>query len=249
MSNPTAVILVPIYKSELDENERYSLDYSLQELSEREIKFIGPENLNLDYYQKNYPRIPFVAFSRTNFESIAGYNRLLLDVNFYRYFSAYDFMLILQTDSIVLRDELDYWCSRPFDYIGAPWPDGVELFVNLGQFDGDRGRRIRAMVGNGGLSLRRIQACAELLQEFPEAIQYFTLSGSSEDLFFSFMGQLSQYFILPNEMTASRFALELKPSLYFSMNGALPMGTHAWMKYEPEFWAKQLRIPPPQNRK
>ncbi len=139
------------------------------------------------------------------------------------------------------RDELAMWCVQPFDYVGAPWPDGLELFVNLGTFQGDKGRRVRATVGNGGLSLRRIKKCIAILREFPDAIEYFQRSGSSEDLFFSFMGNLSLDFVMPNEITASRFSLELKPSFYYAINGEhLPMGGHAWWKYEMDFWRKVL---------
>lgn len=241
----SVIVLVPIYKNSLDPLETYSLDKSLAALPGRDVRFVGPANLNLDFYTERYGKIVFDSFDNESFASIPGYNRLLLSPAFYQQYLAWEFMLILQTDAVVLRDELDDWCTQPFDYVGAPWPDGVELFVNLGCFEGDKGRRVRAMVGNGGFSLRRIPKCVSLLEEFPDAVRYFSLSGSSEDLFFSFMGQLSRNFVMPNEITASLFALELKPSLYYAMNGnRLPMGVHAWAKYEPEFWRQHLDFPP-----
>ncbi len=235
------IILVPIYQPRLSPLEQYSLSMSVAALPGRTLTFIGPSGLDLGFYEMHYPGIPFIGFDPGCFASVPGYNRLLLDPAFYEQFIDHEFMLILQTDAIVLRDELDLWCAQSFDYIGAPWPDGVELFVNLGRFEGDRGRRVRAMVGNGGLSLRRIAKHAALLREFPEARQYFTQSGSSEDLFFSLMGGLSADFVIPNEITASRFALELKPSYYLQVNGGhLPMAGHAWWKYEPAFWKAAL---------
>lgn len=55
------------------------------------------------------------------------------------------------------------------------------------------------------------------------------------------MGALSADFVIPNEITASRFSLELKPSYYFAVNGGkLPMAGHAWWKYEPQFWQNLL---------
>jgi hypothetical protein len=246
MSDVSVITLVPVYKPELDEVEQYSLDCSLAALPNRDIRFIGPASLDYGYYASRYPHIPEVRFPDEYFASIQGYNRLLLSVEFYEYFAAAEFMLVLQTDAVVLRDELDHWCNQPFDYVGAPWPEGVELFVNLGRFAGDKGRRVRAMVGNGGLSLRRIRKCISLLREFPDATEYFNLSGSSEDLFFSLMGPLSSDFVLPNEITASLFSMELKPSYYYSVNGMrLPMGCHAWTKYEPAFWAQYFPVPPP----
>lgn len=240
------VVLVPIYKAELDALERYSLDYSLAQLHGREVVFIGPESLDRRYYAEHYASIPYIAFSDASFSSIQGYNRLLLSTAFYERFASHEFMLILQTDAILLRDDLDHWCAQPFDYVGAPWPDAYQLFVNLGLFEGDNGNLVRTHVGNGGLSLRRVRKCISLLEEFGDAIGVFDRTGSSEDLFFSVMGTLSVDFIMPNEITASLFSMELKPAYYYTVNGGkLPMGGHAWAKYEPEFWRAHLDSMPP----
>lgn len=241
------VVLIPIYQARLSPLEHYSVNTSLAALQPgRSIFFIGPEGLDLSFYRAHYPQVPFIAFEAHYFASIAGYNRLLLDPAFYERFAAqHEFMLVLQTDALLLRDELGHWCAQPFDYVGAPWPDGVELFVNLGRFEGDRGRRVRAMVGNGGLSLRRNAKHAALLREFPEAANYFTQSGSSEDLFFALMGNLSADFLIPNEITASRFSLELRPAYYVEVNGGqLPMGGHAWWRYDVPFWKALLPASP-----
>lgn len=238
----TVVVLVPIYKPQPEPLEIYSMDTSIAALAGREIAFIGPAGMDIAVYERRYPGLGFLAFDPGHFASVPGYNRLLLDPAFYERFAArHEFMLILQTDAVVLSDDLDHWCAQPFDYIGAPWPVPVELLVSLDRFSGSNGRRIRATVGNGGLSLRRLAKCAGLLYEFPQAIDYFRRSGSSEDLYFSLLGQLSSDFVLPNEITASRFAMELRPSYYFDINGGRnPMGGHAWWKYEPPFWQSRL---------
>jgi len=240
------IILIPVYKKCLDALECYSLDHSLTVLSGRpNIFFIAPETLDRSYYLKRYPSISFLLFKAHFFESIVGYNRLLLSKPFYQQFFGYEFLLILQTDAIVLRDELDIWSSQVFDYVGAPWPDGYELFVNAGRFEGNNGKRVKVHVGNGGLSLRRVRKCLALLEEFDDIVKVFELTGSSEDLFFSVMGALSNDFIMPNEITASRFSLELKPSYYVAVNGGkLPMAGHAWWKYELGFWQRFLNDVP-----
>lgn len=232
------IVLVPIYKARLDPLEQYSVDKSFSVLDGREVCFIGPRGLDLHYYQERYPGVRFLEYDPSCFASIPGYNRLLLNAAFYRQFADYEFMLILQTDALLLRDELDLWCAQPFDYVGAPWPDGYELFVNAGPFEGQNGKRVKVFVGNGGLSLRRVRKCLSLIEEFSgDVMMIFDRTGSSEDLFFSFMGALSGDFIIPNEITASRFSLELKPSHYVAVNGGkLPMGGHAWWKHETEFW-------------
>jgi len=233
-----ALTLVPIYKIELSSLELYCLKKSLSVLAGRDVRFIGPVSLALTYYSENFPSIQFIGLPDENFTSIENYNRLLINKEFYNLFLNYEFLLILQTDAIVLRDDLDYWYAQPFDYVGAPWPDGYEIHVNSGKFSGVNGKNVKVYVGNGGLSLRRIRKCLSLLNEFDgEILEFFKSTGSSEDLFFSVMGALSKDFIIPNEITASRFSVELKPSYYVNLNdGIFPMGGHALLKYEPEFW-------------
>jgi hypothetical protein len=240
MTEPV-IVVVPIYKAELDEFERFSLAHSLAVLENRPVRFVGPEGLDTRFYAATWPDIPFLAFAPEYFASIPGYNRLLLSHAFHAPFGAWEFMLLLQTDAIILRDELDYWCSQPFDYVGAPWPTQYELFVELDRFVGGRGKHMKVSVGNGGLSLRRIAKCRALLDEFPDATRVFEHTGSSEDLFYAVMGALSNDFVIPNEITASRFSMELQPSYYYAVNGGhLPMGGHAWWKYEPQFWRPHL---------
>lgn len=233
----SVVVLVPIYQAQLDLLEQYSLDRSLAQLQGREVRLIAPEGLPLDYYHSRYPQLPVDTFASPAFESISEYSRMLLSDAFYARYAEWEFMLILQTDAVLLKDDLDYWCAQPFDYVGAPWPKPFELFVNTGRFEGSAGRHVRATVGNGGLSLRRIAKCRALLKEFAVEIMVFKHTGSSEDLFFAVMGNLSNDFVLPNEVTASRFSMEGWPAYYQQINGGhLPMGAHAWMKNEMEFW-------------
>ena len=235
------VILVPVYKARLAPLEEFSLDVSLNALAGRNVAFIAPNGILRNYYERRYPNIPFIFFEMRYFEDIQGYNKLMLGQDFYERFLDYEFMLILQTDAVVLRDELDFWMDAPFDYVGAPWPAGNELFVNLGRFDGAFGKSVKVHVGNGGLSLRRTRKCLALLLEFVDATKIFLRTGSSEDLFFSFMGVLSEDFILPNEIIASRFSLEVEPRYYIHVNGGrTPMGGHAWWRYDLEFWRELL---------
>lgn len=239
-------VAIPIYQPELKPLERFSLDYSVARLQGRHLCFVAPKDLDVRYYERHFPGVAFERFEDEYFASIKGYNRLLLSPGFYQRFADHEFTLILQTDAILLKDDLDAWCARPYDYVGAPWPEGLEVFVNLGRYAGAFGKRVKVHVGNGGLSLRRNAKCVGLLQEFTEATTMFLQSGSSEDLFFAIMGSLSEDFLIPNENLASRFALELKPEHYHALHGGrLPMGGHAWWRYNPQFWVQHLSERPP----
>lgn len=236
-----AVVVVPVYAPHPSALERFSLETSCSRLDPgRRVVLAGPEGLDLGAYRELVPRFDWMPLPAACFASVQAYSRLLLSPGFYKRFDEHAFMLILQTDALLLRDDLDRWTALPFDYIGAPWPTPVELFVNLDRHAGDAGVRARASCGNGGLSLRRIAACQALLAEFPQAHDYFLRSGSSEDLYFAILGSLSTRFVLPNEMTAARFALEIEPRRYHAIHGEPPMGGHAWWKYDPAYWIEQL---------
>jgi hypothetical protein len=242
IASPDAVVVVlPVYKPRPTPLERFSLQQSFARLDpRRRVVLIGPEAQDLGAYRELVPRFDWMPFPAPCFATIQGYSRLLLSPAFYRAFAPHEFMLILQDDALLLRDDLDFWAGRPFDYVGAPWPAGVELFVNLDRHAGAAGQRVRAASGNGGLSLRRNRACIELLAEFPQAYEYFQRSGSSEDLFFAVLGAVSTRFVLPNEMTAARFSLEIDPRRYHAIHRAPPMGGHAWWKHDPGYWLEQL---------
>lgn len=241
-------IVIPIYREELEPLESFSLDYSLACLKPgRSLFFIAPERLDVSYYGRHFPGVAVECFDDEYFASVKGYSRLLLSPAFYeRFVACHEFMLILQTDSILLRDDLDHWCAQPWDYVGAPWPDGLEVMLNLDNFSGELGKRVKVHVGNGGLSLRRNAACIGLLKEFAQATEMFLRSGSSEDIFFGLLGAQSLDFKIPNERVASLFALELQPERYMAINqGREPMGGHAWWRYNQPFWVSLLKQPPP----
>ncbi len=241
----SCVVVVPLYKSSLEPLEEFSLDYSLEQLSGRDVVFVAPKSLDLLYYASRHPRARVVLFEDVFFASIKGYNRLLLNPGFYETFVSYEHILILQTDAIVLRDELDKWCAAPYDYLGAPWPDALEISINLDALKGKLSKVVKTQVGNGGLSLRRNLKCIGLIREFPEAIQMFLHTGSSEDIFFSILGNQSLDFVLPNDRVAGLFSLEVRPEFYYELNGNRPpMGGHAWWKQMP-FWRQFLKKTPP----
>lgn len=236
------IVLVPIYQPRLDALEHFSLQHSLAQLrAGRQVAFIAPQSLDTTRYEADFPGVGCFRFDDASFASIPGYNRLLMSAGFYERYAGHEFMLVLQTDALLLRDELDGWLRQPYDYVGAPWPDGLQLLVGFDRYVGEHARRVSTHVGNGGFSLRRNRACAELLREFPQAMSYFLHTGSSEDLFFSLMGAASARFTLPGEAVASRFATELQAARYHRLNdGRPPMGGHAWWKYEPDYWLAQL---------
>jgi Protein of unknown function (DUF5672) len=241
--NPSLVIVIPVYKATLNLLEQFSLDYLLTKVINRKLIFVAPEGLDTNYYLLRYPNITFEQFDSGYFASIAGYNELLLNADFYSRFLTYDYILIHQTDALLFKDNLDDWMGQGYDYIGAPWPLGMTL--NFGPDDAAffGATTLHSFVGNGGFSLRHIQKSIAILGEAQKLLTFWRTHRLNEDCFFAFAGLLHPTFSIPTPTVASRFALELEPEQYVAANqGDIPTGCHAWWKHDFPFWQKVIGI-------
>ncbi|WAC01876.1 DUF5672 family protein [Lacinutrix neustonica] len=115
------------------------------------------------------------VFPKHYFETVYGYNSLMLSDAFYERFLNFKYLLIYQLDAFVFKNELLQWCEKDYDYIGAPWiasPDTL-LKKMLSIFNSKRKRerqKIFFKVGNGGFSLRNIAKCYQIAQEMKSEI-------------------------------------------------------------------------------
>ena len=153
------IILIPIYKSFPDPNEKMSFNQCITILKKHRICIVSHNDLDISYYTdlliSASADFTVKYFDRSFFENLTGYNKLMLSFDFYHSFKEYDYMLIYQLDAWVFRDEFDYWCEKEYDYIGAPW------FENHGSFE--EGNK-HWVAGNGGFSLRRIPSFINLFK-------------------------------------------------------------------------------------
>lgn len=162
MNKKEICVVIPIYKEALNVFEVQSVEQCVKLLSDYSIHFICSKKINLDYYKNKFPSITnFVFFDDFYFESLNGYNRLLLSHHFYKTFEKFKYMLIYQTDCYVFRDELLDWAKKGFDYIGGIWFEDYHGDPNLGaKF---------WFPGNGGFSLRKIDSIIKVFstQKYP----------------------------------------------------------------------------------
>lgn len=141
-------IAVPIYRSELSADERQSLLHLDTHLGHHDRFFVAPASL-----RPRRPGFEVLDFPDACFTSIESYSRLLLSTSFYRAFAGYRYVLVHQLDALVFSDRLEAWCDTGHDYLGAPW-----------LVDPEAPEKGFSRVGNGGLSLRRVGACLEVLE-------------------------------------------------------------------------------------
>ena len=187
------------------------------------------------------------------FKSVATYNALLLRDEFYARFSDYAYMLIYQLDAFVFRDTLLEWASRGYDYVGAPW-----LPNNRNFFQRTMGKVLRKLrkktnwkenefhvshshmsyqVGNGGLSLRRVEKMREVTTKYAKLISHLPLHrrSSQEDVFFSLYIRKRAGISVPDWKEALHFSFENDPrGSFIRLGERLPFGCHYWPK--PKYW-------------
>ncbi|MBQ0049923.1 MAG: glycosyltransferase [Bacteroidales bacterium] len=263
---PSCVVVIPVYKPQPSALELLSFRQNLKVLHRHPICIVSHQDCDLSVYADEAARLGvhvfYRYFSQAYFTSVADYNRLMLSPSFYKLFATYQYVLICQLDALVFRDELDDWCARGYDYIGAP--------IHFRHPDGSVSHRVWG-VGNGGLSLRRVAYCLDLLAK-PKHLPFMKLSGLcrrykmrwhtilgllprllgqkntlgyflrknvNEDLIFGVYASHSYYgFRIPDEATARRFSVESFPLHYFPQpQSHMPFGCHAFDKNECEsYW-------------
>jgi hypothetical protein len=235
----SCAVTIPIYKPELTPQEHANVAASIRNLQGFDIYLFAPESLDIHYYESSLGLNKVVRFPNIYFDSIQGYSRLLLSDLFYESFQAYSHLLICQPDARVLKPELGFWIEQPYDYLGAPWPNGFELTLHPKEIDLPEGIKCKTFVGNGGFSLRNIKNCQALFAEYNSIRADWLQHGHAEDLFFGFVSTLSKKFRLPNLMIAATFSHETEPEyLYKLIGNQIPFGCHAHDSYAKSHWKK-----------
>lgn len=259
-------IIIPIYKEKPNKEDLISIKQVFNILYNYNITFIHPLKLDTTHY-KNLPNAQFIAFDDSFFENIKGYNRLMLDTNFYKKFSK-KYILIYQTDAYVFKDELNYWCEQDYDYIGAPWLRSKETIpfikkiwdtsiCKLKQWINYKNNGVTQKnksllyneVGNGGFSLRKREKFIEILEKLDTQKNIYLQDHNhssffAEDVFFSIEPQRNNLsFIKPNYKEACRFSIENKvEKAFFFTENQLPFGCHRWNKENISFWKKYINL-------
>ena len=150
----SSVIVIPIHKADPTDAELLSFAQCFKILHRHPIKVLAPRNLDLSRYRKLISEFDVIFIDPEWQSSLLQYNVLKRTIFFYKLFNSYDFLLTYELDAFVFKDDLDYWCNRGYDYIGAPWFDDWLL----------QGSTTITGVGNSGFSLRNMRAARKVLR-------------------------------------------------------------------------------------
>lgn len=252
-------VVVPVYKPQLPKAERASLRQTVEVLGRYPIVVIHPEDMDTTELQRDFPEVTLLGVSTEWLglkNGIGGYNRMMLSEDFYALFPDTEYLLICHTDAWIFRDELEMWCRKGYDCVAAPWV--LRWFYKLPliahylkwkqRYALARGRITRQVlygrIGNGGLSLRRVETFLRACQTYKEEIEQFIEQHHhlfNEDVFWATVPKEFRY---PSVEEALRFSFDTHPRYcYQHCHHQLPFGCHSWSKPRMyRFWRRIIPV-------
>ncbi len=264
--NREVSVVIPIYTTALNDFEILSLKRTIAMLHDYDMVIIKPQSLDLQpldtlLSSANY-RVE--CFEDAYFKGRVGYNRLMMSPEFYERFLSSKYILICQTDVFIFSDQLSDWCQKDYDYIGAPWFPSYQAYTHknwmavvdwkcrtfisrISSFYFSM--KLKFMVGNGGLSLRRTAKFYDLSKEYGQAAiknmeQHPNHSKYYEDVFWSYhVNRLEpQALNIPSYEEAVHFSMDTHPATAYQISGGrLPFGAHAFYRRKNyRFWKEHI---------
>lgn len=241
-------IAIPVYKEDLTIIEELSLRRLHNTLKDKSnVYAFCPIELNLDKYREIFPELKAMEFEPENFTSIDAYSHLCMKYEFYDAFSEYEYMLIYQLDCYLVKDAIGWWCDKGYDYVGAPILVPHSDWQNFSVDNEGNITRFTPVVGNGGLSLRKINTFKFLTNPNEELRQRYKITDDKikdvhyEDVYFCVELNNLYEIEMPSWKDAMHFAIDMNPDIAYDkyeMKG-LPIGIHAFEKNMP-FWRDKV---------
>jgi hypothetical protein len=239
LKSSKCAVVIPTHKIDFSPNEKVCIDVSASTLSAWDLYFAVPEGLDIEAYADRY-QARNVFFPKERFSNPLNYNQWMLGPELYEAFAGYEFILICQPDAIVVRDDLQFWVDREWSYIGAPWTQKIIFKPNFHNKPHLSGAEFHLEVGNGGLSLRRIEHTLSLLSRYQLIISEF--SEPFEDAMFALLGVIDRDFKIAPFWEAARFSMEINARQIVESIGMHPMGFHNLYAYDKAFWREIVEV-------
>lgn len=260
-------VVIPLYTLRLSEIELVSLKQCFQVLGSHDIAIVKPYSLDISPLKQligGNATFRVEEFDNHYFAGREGYNRLMLSTTLYERFLDSKYILIHQTDVFVFKDELEQWCQRGYDYIGAPWLPAVgdvsgwnlpkRAFYMarraLGKFKSQyQAINLKYLVGNGGCSLRHTKHFLDAATKLSDAFALAASDSSNHENFEDVVWSVRVNRLCPGTLSiapcheAVFFSMESHPTMAMRLTGGqLPMATHAFARRRNRsFWKQYIK--------
>ena len=174
-------VLVPLFSLPLTPLETYALQTCQVHLGDFPITFLKSDNLPLsDEVRAICPNADSISFDPRYFFDRSGYTKLLLSGALYEQFSWSRYLLILELNAAISKNELAYWCRQGYDFIQSTPEQATptSLLQSLSRRF-NPGRYLSTELDgptfekSNGVSLRRVKALGKLVKGRKRAINHF----------------------------------------------------------------------------
>lgn len=259
-------VVIPIYTLKLSDADLLALRQCFKMLGRHDIAVIKPRSLDISPLAEmigGEPQYRVEEFDDSFFAGREGYNRLMLSPDLYHRFLDSRYIFIHQTDVYVFRDELEQWCLRDYDYIGAPWlpAEGDVSGWNLPRraiyaMRRMMGKRksschpinLKYRVGNGGCSLRHTRHLHDAAVKLVDTLSRIASDTSTSENFEDVVWSVRVNELCPGTLKVAPyqeavfFSVESHPSMAMRLTGGqLPMATHAFARRRNRaFWKQHI---------
>lgn len=232
------------------------------------IECIFKKEFNLICSILETSNVKFELFNPFYFSSIRTYNLLLTNPCFYKRFSQYRYLLIFQLDAYLIGLDLNKFMLKDYTFIGAPWFDnegkenGASMIGNGGFSLRKSNDFLRILKNNSVVSqlfwrmyrpyntpYRRLFKLLILyphmlyayIRRLPFELEWSKYNNVNEDVIFSSLFSMDDSFSIPDFKDALEFSFECYPNRCYDLNNKnLPLGCHAWSRYDLDFWKSHL---------
>lgn len=180
-------IIIPVYNEIPTENEKLSISTTLVRLSGMDTFIVAPSDVEVKWYRENYKCNVFnmesTIWKSKDRNQYPNYNRMMMNVKFYKKFDEYEYMLVCQPDCLILKNqsELEQIYKMGYDYIGGVFDFNNVLKAACKVWFYKKYPQLESkefICGNGGLSLRKITSVKKYIRRFK------LFSAGEEDIFF-----------------------------------------------------------------
>ena len=264
-------VVIPTQKFNLNYIEEEVLNRISQLYSDRYSLFlVVPEYSPINYENKGFKNI--YLNPTFFFDDIQGNNSLLLDINFYKIFENYNFMLMHHLDAIILKDEVEYWVSKNYSYIGGPSihksfftkkPIAIKYFCNGGLSLRKNSDFIKVLNSKNIyfniLDLNVVKALAKfkhmknylnLINKNYQIKNYFDVQNFAKEYFLNedtFWTILAKLFIkdfrLPdNTLECANFCIDRGHEFYATKHRINPFGIHGYTEKNAPYLKELFKI-------
>ena len=223
-------VVIPIHSLDMIDVYKASIINTMNVLSAHDIFLMCPQSLVFDNRRFFHStKLKVYRIEDKWMSSDRMYNKLCMQHWLYKSFDEYDYMLIVQSDAWIFSDQLEHWCSKGYDYIGAPWCENCNEHKNCkyqsSPIDG------KPIIGNGGLSLRKVAKFIEVTKIIEDDVNAIPDDKiPNEDIYLMSSNKVS--WNVPTCAEAIHFSIETLAQFHVD-KGIIPFGCHNLLKIHP----------------